>query len=112
MYYNGDAKVYHSHNYTLSEEFRRYFDIGVFHENDKWILREFANAEKSGFRFVKEEMEYLIKHSKQNLIFYGLLRNFVKYFGYKLGKTEKRMPLSLKKKLSMYKGFWSSSKHD
>jgi rhamnosyltransferase len=28
--YAGDARCYHSHNYTLLQEFRRYFDQGVF----------------------------------------------------------------------------------
>ncbi|WP_159333845.1 glycosyltransferase family 2 protein, partial [Klebsiella pneumoniae] len=29
--YVPEAKVHHSHNYSPSEEFKRYFDIGVFH---------------------------------------------------------------------------------
>ena len=29
--YVADAQVYHSHNYTIVREFKRYFDTGVFH---------------------------------------------------------------------------------
>ena len=36
--YVGDAKVYHSHSYTVVQEFKRYFDIGVFHKCEEWIL--------------------------------------------------------------------------
>ena len=32
--YRGDAEVIHSHGYTIAEEFRRYFDVGVFH---RWL---------------------------------------------------------------------------
>ena len=35
--YCADAKVYHSHNYTIWQEFKRYFDIGVFHAKEAWI---------------------------------------------------------------------------
>lgn len=29
--YCAEAKVYHSHNYTILQEVRRYFDTGAFH---------------------------------------------------------------------------------
>lgn len=35
--YAADAVVRHSHNYKPLEEFKRYFDIGVFHAQEKWI---------------------------------------------------------------------------
>ncbi|HHU4391636.1 TPA: glycosyltransferase family 2 protein, partial [Escherichia coli] len=35
--YVADAVVKHSHNYSPIDEFKRYFDIGVFHANEKWI---------------------------------------------------------------------------
>jgi rhamnosyltransferase len=33
--YAADATVYHSHNQSRDDEFRRYFDIGVLHETEK-----------------------------------------------------------------------------
>ena len=35
--YAADAQVLHSHDYRLLEEFRRYFDIGVFYGRERWI---------------------------------------------------------------------------
>ena len=35
--YRGDAEVVHSHGYTVAEEFRRYFDVGVFHGRNRWL---------------------------------------------------------------------------
>ena len=48
--YVSDAMVYHSHNYTVFQEFKRYFDIGVFHKKERWILEAFGNAEGTGLR--------------------------------------------------------------
>ena len=45
--------AYHSHNYTFFEEFKRYFDVGVFHEKESWILEEFGQASGEGANYVK-----------------------------------------------------------
>lgn len=42
--YAGDACCRHSHNYTLKEEFCRYFDQGVFHARESWIRQRFGGA--------------------------------------------------------------------
>jgi len=44
MAYVAEACVQHSHNYTLIQEFRRYFDTGVFHARSPWILQAFGEA--------------------------------------------------------------------
>ena len=51
--YCAEAKVYHSHSYTIIEEFKRYFDIGVFHKSEHWILETFGKAEGEGGKYVK-----------------------------------------------------------
>ena len=35
--YAADAKVYHSHNYSIRQEFRRFFDMGVLHRSEDWL---------------------------------------------------------------------------
>lgn len=42
--YAASAEVYHSHDYRLLEEFRRYFDIGVFYGRERWIRAAFGGA--------------------------------------------------------------------
>ena len=37
IYYAAEAQVYHSHNYTAAQEFRRYVQIGKFHAQESWI---------------------------------------------------------------------------
>lgn len=36
--YSSDAACYHSHNYSILEEFKRYFDIGIFHCQKNGLL--------------------------------------------------------------------------
>src|SRR5699024_8480726 len=46
--YVAEAEVRHSHNYSSLEEFRRYFDIGVFHCDEPWIRKAFGGAGGEG----------------------------------------------------------------
>ena len=57
--YSADAAVLHSHNYSMKQEFKRYFDLGVFLEKEHWILDTFGKAEGEGLRFVRSELAYL-----------------------------------------------------
>jgi rhamnosyltransferase len=103
--YQADALVYHSHDYSMCQEFRRYFDIGVFHHREHWLLDAFGKPEGEGGRFVRSEIVYLFQHAPW-LIPSALLRTGLKYLGYRLGRTERLLPLGLKRLLSMHRGFW------
>lgn len=103
--YQADAKVYHSHDYTYRQEFRRYFDIGVMHARESWMLDAFGQPEGEGARFVRSELAYLLKQAPW-LIPSAILRTGLKYLGYRFGRVEARLPLGLKRYLSMHKGFW------
>lgn len=105
--YVSDALCRHSHNYTLKEEFCRYFDQGVFHAREGWIRQYFGGAGGEGLRYVKSELKFLgLSH------FYlwpsAIIRNACKLLAYKLGLMEKGLSPGLKKKLGMYKPFWDS----
>ncbi|MEW6068867.1 MAG: glycosyltransferase family A protein [Nitrospirota bacterium] len=108
--YISDAMVYHSHNYTALEEFKRYFDIGVFHKKEEWIMKTFGKAEGEGRRFIKSEIELLLKNKKYHLIPEFLVRNIFKYSGFILGQNYERLPLNVIKKMSMNKNFWNKGK--
>ena len=103
--YCADAKVYHSHDYSYLEEFRRYFDIGVFHSRESWLRDEFGQAEGEGMRYVKSEFRYLLKRNPL-MIPFALLRTVMKLVGYKLGLYERYLPLKLKYLLSMHSAYW------
>jgi rhamnosyltransferase len=103
--YCADAKVFHSHNYSHFEEFRRYFDTGVFHSREPWVRESFGQAEGEGIKYVLSELKYLW-NEKPRVIPSALLRTALKFMGYKLGLMEQAIPLSLKIHLSMNKQYW------
>lgn len=103
--YQTDAQVYHSHDYNYLQEFRRYYDIGVMHARESWMLDAFGTPEGEGGRFVRSELSYLLKHAPW-LVPSAVLRTVLKYLGYRLGRMESIFPLGLKRYLSMHKGYW------
>lgn len=104
--YAADACVYHSHDYSMLQEFRRYLDMGVFHAHESWLRREFGTAEGEGLKFVVSESRYLLKHAFW-LIPEGLLRTILRYAGFRLGLIERYMPLKFKRKMSMNPGYFN-----
>lgn len=104
--YCADACVVHSHAYSLVEDFRRYFDCGVWHKRDRWELDEFGEAEGEGLRFVRSEMRYLLLHAPLAIPQAGM-RTLAKYVGYKLGLSEARFSPEAKKKLAMQSFYWN-----
>lgn len=104
--YCADAKVYHSHNYTIWQEFKRYFDIGVFHAREEWIREVFGKAEGEGINFVISEVKMLIKNNPL-LLFDMFFRDAMKFLGYRLGIKEKYISVYIKQKISMNKKFWN-----
>jgi rhamnosyltransferase len=103
--YVAEAQVYHSHSYTWRQEFRRYFDIGVLHQRESWLLEEFGGAGGEGARFVRSELRYLWP-AHWWLIPSALIRTALKLAGYRLGRLEKHLPTELKRRFSMNGGYW------
>jgi len=103
--YCAEAICYHSHNYSIVQDFRRYFDIGVFFSREEWFAKSLAKPEGEGKRFVLSEIRYLLKHAPW-LIPSAVIRSALKLAGYKLGMRENNVPLWLKRRLSMNRGYW------
>src|SRR3546814_669910 len=105
MVYVADARVYHSHDYTIREEFERYFDIGVFHADNRWIFDGFGHAGGEGFRYGISEIRYVGRRNPFRLppVACSLM---AKWLGYKLVLSYRSLPSRLRKAFSMYKGYW------
>lgn len=104
--YLAEAAVYHSHDYTLKEEFKRYFDIGVFHSTNDWIFEHFGRAESEGVKYLKSEMNYLFNHNK-GMIPKSMLSIFCKWLGYKIGLNHHKLPPRFNRGFSMHKAYWN-----
>ena len=85
IFYAADAKVFHSHNYTAAQEFRRYVQIGKFHAQESWIRETFGSAEGAGKKFVLMKLSALAKKNPVEC-FGALFRDAAKFFGYRLGR--------------------------
>ncbi|SFB49267.1 glycosyltransferase family 2 protein [Algoriphagus aquimarinus] len=104
--YLSHSKIYHSHNYSATEEFKRYFDIGVFHVNNQWIFEKFGRAESEGFKYLKSELTYTLKNNPF-LLPKSMIATLSKWLGYKLGLHYQSLPAGLRKSFSMTKAYWS-----
>ena len=81
--YCAEAKVFHSHNLSLIQEYKRYKEIGKFYRQEKWLLETFGKAEGEGLKFVISEAKYLVENGKFYYLPIAFLHNVVKYLGYK-----------------------------
>ena len=108
--YSADAVVYHSHNYSWTEDFRRYFDIGVFHQSQKWLLDSYGGAGGRGLDYIQSGLTYLYRRRSYGMIGDFMVRVGVKFLGYRLGRIHRQLPLSLATHLSMNKRWWEKKK--
>jgi rhamnosyltransferase len=82
--YVPEAIVVHSHNLSLLKLFRRYYDIGSSIRDNKSILQD-IEAKGEGIRFVKEQIDYIVKQRKYFWLPRIFLESLTKYTGYRAG---------------------------
>lgn len=107
--YQGEATVIHSHPLSFAQEFSRYFDIGVHHSQERWLLNEFGGPGGEGRRFVASQIRYLWR-VKPSQIPLAIARNMSKWCGYKLGLHERYLHDSVKRALSAQPNFWHNER--
>jgi rhamnosyltransferase len=103
--YVASAQAYHSHNYTLDKEFRRYFDIGVLYATHPKLIARFGAPAGEGWNFLHSELVYL-SQAAPILIPSALVRSASKYLGYRLGRLAKYLPTGVNRRVSMNDGYW------
>jgi rhamnosyltransferase len=100
--YVAEAVVHHSHNYSIRQEFGRYFDLGAFFQREEWLLHEFGNVEWEGLRFLRSEFSFLVKKGLPHYIPLSLFRMVAKGAGYRLGHMSPYLPQSFNRWASMH----------
>ncbi|WP_293914057.1 glycosyltransferase [Deinococcus sp.] len=103
--YVAESEVIHSHDYSLAQQFRRNFDVGAFFA-DAGTLLEGASVGGEGLRFVKEQLRYVTRHGRVDLVPLVILEAATKFTAFQLGKRHHLIPKALKKKLSMHSYHW------
>lgn len=103
--YVSEATVFHSHNYSLQQDVKRYFDIGVFHAQQQEQLMQFGGPGGAGRNYVLSELRLLLQQRHYQLLPEWFCRNLGKYAAYKLGRQHQLLPRSWARKLSMNPGW-------
>ncbi len=105
--YVADAMVYHSHNYSWLQDFRRAFDIGVLHTMEEWLIETYGKAEKVGFGYLRSQIATLKKTGRIFDLIDFFCRNFLKFLGYKVGRHYKALPGRIIPYMSMHRSWWA-----
>jgi rhamnosyltransferase len=105
--YVSEAKVRHSHNYSAFQEFQRYFDIGVFHSTQSWMIEELGSVEGEGVNFALDQLKHVCKSKKYTWFIPSIFTSMAKFIGYKLGKKHSQLGVGVSRRLSMYKSYWN-----
>lgn len=92
--YEAEAKVYHSHDYTIRQQFRRNFDLGVSQAQYPEVFEK-VPSEAEGKKLVKEVTSYLRRQKQLRKLPYFYLQCAGKYAGYLLGRHYRLLPKSL-----------------
>ncbi|MEO0139167.1 MAG: glycosyltransferase [candidate division WOR-3 bacterium] len=101
--YNAEARVIHAHEYSLFKLFQRYFSIGVFYAENKW-LRGYGGRGDT-LRFIISQMEYLSENAPF-WIPYAIAENAFRVLGLLAGFNYKIFPKKLLPLLSGYKHYF------
>ena len=104
--YVSEAAVFHSHNYSICQDFKRYFDIGVLHETQKKHLLRHGGPAGAGKKYVLSEWALLVEKKKYYLFPESLLRNLCKFIAYKTGRRFRLLPSHWPARFSMNPGWW------
>ncbi len=84
VYYAAEAKVYHSHTYSLRETFKRYFKIGRFFADNRWLLQR-ATLKDYGGGVLKAGVKTFWQKRAPHYIPVFLAELALKTIAYKLG---------------------------
>ena len=103
--YAADAKVWHWHNYTAKDQFKRYFDLAVSQVDAGGLFTQ-VKSESEGIRLVKMTLKHFIKKGQFYYIPKIITQNGAKYIGYRLGKNYKKLPKKWILKISLNLWYW------
>lgn len=106
--YEPRAAVFHSHAYTISSAFRRFFDSGVSAERSYAAGGTSAGAlRRAGARYATGEVTWLWRTGRARWIPYSVAYELAKFAGLQLGRRHRRIPVSMKRRLSALPSYWS-----
>ena len=101
--YEPRACVYHSHNHSTKELFRRYFDSGVVSRRLRLVDREArASLRREAWRLLRQNWSLHSHNGHRGVVWQTMLHNLAKSIGWMLGRKEQYLPLRLKRRFSAF----------
>lgn len=82
--YAPEARVWHSHKFSLVQQFQRYRDAGLSLRNNAWIF-EHARANREGADLLRKQIGYLLSQHQYIWIPYAIVESVFKFAGFWLG---------------------------
>ena len=110
--YVADATVYHSHNHTLLDELKRYFDTAMFYTSEAWIGKAFGGNMGEAWRYTCSEFIYVGKHGNWIQALECFPRTALRVIGFLLGRWYRLLPKDLCKRLSAHPGWWERKSNE
>lgn len=107
--YCAKARVYHTHNYGLTAQFKRSFDMAVSQRDYRSVFRK-VSSEKEGIRYVKEATEYCISQRRFGDLLLFLMDSIARYGGFFLGKHYKSLPEKIVLGCTLQPAYWEKKK--
>ncbi len=84
--YQATAKVFHSHNDSVVQLFKKYVEIGKFFKQNKWILEagKKRSIYKHGSFYLKDELKFYFSKNKTKILEPFFIA-IVKYIAFEIG---------------------------
>lgn len=103
--YCADALVYHSHNYTGRQYYRRNFDLGVSQADHPEIFERF-NVKGTGMQLVRKSLAQICRSGTPADIIRLVYYSGMKYLGFRKGKNYHKLSLESCLKHTSDKEYW------
>ena len=103
--YAPGAMVFHSHNYSPSQQFHRNFDLGVSQVQHPEVFSAFS-SEGEGVRYVTQTGALLFRRRKWFSLWRLFSQSVAKYLGYLLGKSYRHLPRRFLMACTMNRAYW------
>ncbi len=104
--YVNDAVVIHNHDYSILQNARRYFDLGVSMRQASDIFSS-VQASGEGLRYLSGLIKYLHHNGHDMKIPRALFESAAKWLYYYAGKNYRILPDNLVMACSMHRAYWS-----
>lgn len=104
--YCADALVYHSHNYTGRQYYRRNFDLGVSQADHPEIFERF-NVKGTGMQLVGKSLAQICRSGTPADIIRLVYYSGMKYLGFRKGKNYHKLSLESCLKHTSDKEYWN-----